>query len=117
MAGYDLLQSGLQAAAKAVFALNIEANPNSANAYDSYGEVLMEMGDKDQAIEYYKKSLYFNPRNENAIKMLAKLGVLINKSDLYLLQTDDTWAKEIFIFPLRFAPEMPFLGKEEAHFP
>lgn len=34
-----------------------------------------------------------------------------------LLTTDSTWKKEVFPFPLSFAPNIPFEGMEEARFP
>ncbi|MCG8577163.1 MAG: hypothetical protein MI810_19935 [Flavobacteriales bacterium] len=37
--------------------------------------------------------------------------------DINLLQADSSWSKEIFPFPLRFAPEIDFHGVEEARFP
>lgn len=115
--GYELLQSNQAEKAKVVFKLNMEAHPNSSNVYDSYGEALMVLGDKEEAIKNYKKSLTLNPRNENGIVMLKKLGVEIDENDLYLLNTGNTWAKEIFTFPLRFAKTINYEGIEEAHFP
>ena len=60
-------------AAVAVFRLNVEAFPNSANAYDSLGEAYMVKGDKELAIRNYQRSLELNPRNTNAIELLKKL--------------------------------------------
>ena len=77
----------------------------------------MVLGNKSEAIKNYKKSLSLNPKNDNGIQMLSKLGVEVDKESLYLLTTEDTWTKEIFIFPLHFAPEIPYEGKEESHFP
>lgn len=39
------------------------------------------------------------------------------KEDLFILETDTTWGKEIFQFPLGFAPEINFEGIEDARFP
>jgi CubicO group peptidase (beta-lactamase class C family) len=60
-------------AAVAVFRLNVEAFPNSANAYDSLGEAYMVKGDKELAIRNYQRSLELNPQNTNAVEMLKKL--------------------------------------------
>lgn len=60
-------------AAVAVFRLNVEAFPDSANAYDSLGEAYMVNGDKELAIRNYQRSLELNPRNTNAAEMLKKL--------------------------------------------
>ena len=60
-------------AAVAVFRLNVEAFPNSANTYDSLGEAYMVKGDKELAIKNYQRSLELNPQNTNAADMLKKL--------------------------------------------
>ena len=44
-------------AAKDAFARYVELIPDEANPYDSYAELLMEMGQYDEAIENYNKSL------------------------------------------------------------
>ena len=78
LSGYQLLQAGNAKAAAAVFKINVESFPNSFNTYDSYGEALLELGDKTQAIENYKKSVKLNPDNEGGIKVLNGLGVDTN---------------------------------------
>ncbi len=45
----------------------------SANAFDSYGDVLMFTGKKKEAIRAYQRSLMLNPNNTNAKKNLAIL--------------------------------------------
>lgn len=72
--GYEYLQSGETAEALAIFKINVEAFPQSANVYDSYGEALMKAGQTEAAITNYKKSLELNPANTNAVDMLAKMG-------------------------------------------
>jgi tetratricopeptide (TPR) repeat protein len=72
--GYALLSQKKIAASIAVFRLNVEFYPQSANTYDSLGEAYMENGEKEQAIANYKKSLELDPRNNNAVEMLKKLG-------------------------------------------
>lgn len=71
--GYQLLQAKKFRPAIRVFQLNVEAYPNSANAYDSLGEAYMDAGDKSQAIANYEKSLQLNPKNANGARMLEKL--------------------------------------------
>jgi tetratricopeptide (TPR) repeat protein len=56
-----------------VFKMNTEDFPNSSNAFDSLGEVYMDIGDKAAAIKGYQKSLELNPKNTNAVEMLKKL--------------------------------------------
>ncbi|MEH6765394.1 MAG: serine hydrolase [Aequorivita antarctica] len=77
-AGYRLLQAGKKKEAEAVFKLNMEAFPESFNVYDSYAEVLMEQGKNELAIANYKKSIEMNPKNQNGIDMLKKLGVEVD---------------------------------------
>ncbi len=73
--GYELLQSGKVKEAAAMFKLNTQAFPKSANVYDSYGEALMALGNKTEAIENYKKSVKLNPGNEGGIKILKDNGI------------------------------------------
>ncbi len=56
-----------------VFKLNTELYSDAFNTYDSYGDCLLLMGDKENGIKAYKKSLELNPKNENAIKILSEL--------------------------------------------
>ncbi len=71
--GYSLMNSGKIAEAVKVFQFNVEIFPRSANAYDSLGEACMKNGNRELAIENYKKSLELNPDNDNARKMLEEL--------------------------------------------
>jgi CubicO group peptidase (beta-lactamase class C family) len=71
--GYDLLSSGQTKEAVALFKINIQLYPTSANVYDSYAEACMKNGDNGLAIVNYKKSLALNPDNEGAKKRLEEL--------------------------------------------
>jgi tetratricopeptide (TPR) repeat protein len=71
--GYQLLQVGKIDQAIAMFKLNVEAYPESANVYDSLGEGCMVKGNKDEAIANYEKSLKLNPKNKNAEDNIKKL--------------------------------------------
>jgi len=73
--GYQLLGRGNVPAAEALLRLNTESYPGSFNVWDSYAEALLSNGKRDEAIKYYRKSLELNPGNDNAVTMLAKLGV------------------------------------------
>ncbi len=55
--GYGLLQRGETAKAIAVFRLNTELYPESANTYDSLAEATEASGDKTGAVALYKKAL------------------------------------------------------------
>lgn len=61
--------------AKGAFAKYIELIPDEANPYDSYAELLMEMGNYDESIENYRKALAINP---NFAPSYA--GISINES-------------------------------------
>jgi tetratricopeptide (TPR) repeat protein len=73
--GYQFLQGGNAKEAAAVFKLNTQEFPKSANTYDSYGEALMALGNKKEALENYLQSVKMNPGNENGIKILNANGI------------------------------------------
>jgi len=72
--GYDWMNRGKIPEAIEVFKLNVAVFPQSFNVYDSLGEGYMKQGDKQNAINNYRKSLEINPANENAAAMLKQLG-------------------------------------------
>lgn len=61
--------------AKAAFAKYVELLPDEANPYDSYAELLMEMGEYDESIANYRKSLAID-RNF----AISYAGISINES-------------------------------------
>ena len=71
--GYRFLQMNRAKDAIEIFKINVEMFPQGFNAYDSLGEAYMVNGDKQLAIQNYKKSLELNPKNANAIETLKKL--------------------------------------------
>ncbi|MBZ0114445.1 MAG: serine hydrolase [Thermoanaerobaculia bacterium] len=76
--GYTFLQRDAVDVAIAVFQQNVAQYPESSNAYDSLGEGYMRRGDRtvgdiEQAILNYEKSLQLDPGNANAKAMLAEL--------------------------------------------
>jgi len=71
--GYQLMWRQMLPEAIAIFELNIQEHPESANLYDSMGEAYMNNGQKELAIQSYEKSLELNPENANAVEMLKKL--------------------------------------------
>lgn len=73
--GYQFLEPGKVKEAAAIFKFNTQAFPKSSNAYDSYGEALMALGNKTAALENYKKSVQLNPGNEGGIKILKDNGI------------------------------------------
>jgi len=56
-----------------IFKLNVHLFPNSSNAYDSYGEVLLKSRNYEEAIKMYKKSVELNPDNANGKKVLEQI--------------------------------------------
>jgi tetratricopeptide (TPR) repeat protein len=72
--GYRLIRAKTFKDAIRIFQLNVEAYPQSSNAYDSLGEAFMDNGNKPEAIANYQKSLQLNPKNGGAVKMLQKLN-------------------------------------------
>lgn len=71
--GYRLLANNQVREAIEVFKLNVEAYPNSANVYDSLAEGYLAHGDKQLAIENYRKALELDPQSESARKALNAL--------------------------------------------
>jgi tetratricopeptide (TPR) repeat protein len=71
--GYELLENNKTKEAIEIFKYAVSEYPESANAYDSLGEAYMKNGDRELAIESYKKCLELDPNNDNAKKMLEQL--------------------------------------------
>ncbi len=72
--GYQLMGSDKVEEANKVFQLIIEEFPTSSNAYDSFAESLMKLGENELAIKNYRKSVELNPNNQGGIDALKKLG-------------------------------------------
>lgn len=71
--GYMFLSKKSFKEAIAVFDFNVAQHPKSANAYDSLAEAHLNAGNKAEAIKNYKHSLFLNPGNDNAKKMLDEV--------------------------------------------
>lgn len=78
IAAYELLHADKTKQAEFLFKLNIQTFPDSFIGYDSYGELLLQQGKKEQAIENYKKSVELNPNNRNAVRILDDLDKKYN---------------------------------------
>jgi tetratricopeptide (TPR) repeat protein len=72
--GYDLFGERRFADAIAVFTVNAEANPTSANAQDSLGEAYVDAGDREKAIAAYRQALGLDPNLQSSRAALGKLG-------------------------------------------
>ena len=64
--GYGFLGAKKYPEALALFRMNTEDFPKSANAYDSLGEGLFKSGDVSQARKSYSKALALDPKYPNA---------------------------------------------------
>ena len=62
--------------ANKVLQMNVKLFPESANVYDSYAESWWKLGNKEEAIRYYKTAISLDPHGvtgENAKKMLLEV--------------------------------------------
>jgi len=71
--GYDILIRYKFDDAIAIFKLNTEAYPESANTWDSLGDGYFWKGEKENAIKSYKKALEIDPNKKNSRNRLNKL--------------------------------------------
>jgi CubicO group peptidase (beta-lactamase class C family) len=71
--GYQLLDEKRWSVAVAVFKLNADAHPRSANAFDSLAEAYAAGGEKQRAIDSYRRALELDPQNAHAARMLKQL--------------------------------------------
>ena len=72
--GYDHFESGRVESAIAVFRMNTDTFPESANAWDSLAEAMLARGDRDMALRYYRRSLELDAENRNAALMIEKIA-------------------------------------------
>jgi tetratricopeptide (TPR) repeat protein len=71
--GYKLMATKKSTEAIQIFELNVEAYPDSANAYDSLADAYAEHGDRQLAIESYRKTLQLDGANTATAVKLKKL--------------------------------------------
>jgi CubicO group peptidase (beta-lactamase class C family) len=71
--GYALLNQDKAAAAVALFKLNAEWYPRSANTFDSLAEAYARTGERELAIENYEQALKLKPESASAREALKKL--------------------------------------------
>jgi tetratricopeptide (TPR) repeat protein len=70
---HDLMLDNHLPEATELFKLNVTLYPESSNAYEGLGEAYLNSGQKQLAIERYKKSLEKNPQNDDASEKLKDL--------------------------------------------
>ena len=71
--GYELLGKNENESAIAVFQLNVETHPQSANVYDSLAEAYLAAGNKALAIANYQQAVAINPKKKTAVYELQRL--------------------------------------------
>lgn len=71
--GGRLLEDGKLQEAIGIFKFIVSEDPAFPYGYEGLGEAYMKIGDKENAIKNYQKSLDLNPENNNAKEMLKKL--------------------------------------------
>ena len=71
--GYQLLNRGKTAEAIELFKLNVREFPKSSNVYDSLGEAYAKAGNRELAIQNYKRAIELDPTNQNAIDIVKRL--------------------------------------------
>jgi len=73
--GYRLLGAGSVTQAVTVLRINTRVYPNSANAFDSLGEVLLAAGQREAGIASYRHALEIDPAFPPSRQALQRLGV------------------------------------------
>ena len=53
--------------------LNTELFPDSANTWDSLAEITLHKGDRERAVELYRKALEVDPELSNATAQIEKI--------------------------------------------
>lgn len=71
--GFILLQDNRNKEALEVFKYNLEVYPKSDNAYDSVGQAYAALGEKELAIQNFKRSIELNPKNTWSAERIKKL--------------------------------------------
>jgi cytosine/adenosine deaminase-related metal-dependent hydrolase len=72
-AGYAAGFGGDLDRAESLLELNTRLFPNSANAWDSFGEITLYLGDAERAIALYEKALEINPGFANAAEQIEAI--------------------------------------------
>ena len=71
--GYEFLFDGDTKSAIEIFKTNTELYPDVANCWDSYGEGLLENGEKELSLKAYKRALSLNPGMESAKQKIKEI--------------------------------------------
>jgi CubicO group peptidase (beta-lactamase class C family) len=79
--GYQLLGAKKLKEAIEIFKLNVEIHPQAANPYDSLGEAYLAAGERELALQNYRKAVELNPQNTAAIAVVKNLESPVAKVD------------------------------------
>ena len=71
--GYEILEGARPKDSIPVFEAVTRRFPKSWNAWDSLGEAFLKTGNKKKALEYYRKSVKLNPKNESGAKIIKQI--------------------------------------------
>jgi tetratricopeptide (TPR) repeat protein len=71
--GHDLLAEGLAGQSLMLFELNTDTFPQSSNAIDSLGEVLLAAGKRDLAVAAYERAVQLDPQAVRSRAALERL--------------------------------------------
>lgn len=71
---YHLTEGRKFGEALETFRISTELFPQSWNCWDSYGEALLAMGKKEEAVAMYRRSVELNPANDNGRKVVEELS-------------------------------------------
>lgn len=71
--GYMLLEQRRVEDALRVFTENVGYYPDNAYAYDALGEAQLAAGERDEAVQSYRRSLELDPDNTNAAEVLGRI--------------------------------------------
>lgn len=72
--GYIFMRNENYEDALTIFQLNTKLYPDAWNVWDSLGECHEVLGQVEQALEYYKKSVEINPENTHGIEKIEELS-------------------------------------------
>ncbi len=75
----DLIEKNAEQAVKHVVTL-VQKTPNSSQSWFVYGVVLSRLGQRDEAIRSFKKSLELDPKNQSALGAMVEISKQVGGS-------------------------------------
>jgi CubicO group peptidase (beta-lactamase class C family) len=77
--GYQFLNADRSDIALILFRINTELFPKVSNTFDSFAEIYLKIGDKENAIKNYKKALTLDPQNTHIKNKILELETTSGK--------------------------------------